>query len=373
MKWSSTQVFDLNSFSWVDAWDLTSSIQINDTQLSIFPIWRSFDYYVDSTSENVVELGTKQYPFKSLGLVFVELLNYHANSNRTINVYLLENTDSYIDLGFNYIVNVSAVNFASYSLVSSTPSKATITAGETNDPTKSNITSYFNTGTRFNIIQNTELRKSQQIFSNSKLTSAEQNLLVSRTQVLIVHRSSITINNIVFRSIFNDINSKYVLFLAIYLQDKVFSITNVDFRTSGGLLNSYDPIVFNMNNIDVDFMNNIYGFDITPTCNYPEAYLYGGVNITNIKVYYSSGKRNVKETTSHVIRYTGSGYYIVNGYDSNIYTSVTENWHSVNYLLQAVWVPMIDTPHYMNFSNMHLSLNFSNPYMNLINIMVRFT
>ena len=372
MKWDSTKVFDLTSFSCVDEWDYTTSIKISDSQYSISPVWRGFDYYVDVTSEKVVELGTKQYPFKHLGLAFVEILNFHANTNRAINIYLLENTVSYIDLGFNYIINISSVSIIPYSLTSSTPSKVTITAGEINEPTQSNISSYFNTGTRFNILQSTELRKDNQIFSNSLFTSSEQSLLAQRTQVIIAHRSCISIKNIIFKSIFNDINSNYVLFMAIYLQNKTFDIVNADFRTSGGIFKTYDPIVLNMENIDVDFMNNVYGFDITPSWNYPEAYLEGGLNITNIKVYYSSGNFNVHNLLGYWIRYTGPGYNIINGYYSGMYSRVfVDNGLSFLFVLQPVWIPNVDTPQYLNFSNIQLPLNYSNPFMNLVNMLVR--
>ena len=370
MQWNSSQVFDLSSFSWVDAWNFATSVLINDTQLSISPVWRIFDYYVDPSSNNVIELGTRQYPFKHLGLVFVELLNFHSNSDRTINVYLRENTESYIDLSFNYIINITTVNILTYSLSSSTPSMANITAGEENDSNQVNVAAYFNNGTRFNILQSTKLRKAEKIFSNSKLSSTELNYLNQNNNVIIVHRSNFSIDNIIFKTVFDDINSVYLFFFAIYLQNKNFNITNAYFRTSGGIFLTYDPIVFNMQNIDVDYVNNNQGFVVTTTCNYPEAYLYGGVNITNITVYFSTGQTNVASSVGHVIRYTGSGYFIINGYRSSVFSPLTVNSHSVNYLLQAVWVPMLDIPHYMNFTGLNFSLTAPNNYMLLINIMV---
>ena len=244
MKWNSSQVFDLKSFSCVDAWDSSTSVLINDFQFSISPAWRSFDYYVDPSSNSVIELGTRQYPFKYLGLVFVELLDFHSNSDRTINVYLRENTESYIDLSFNYIINITTVNILTYSISSSTPSMANVTAGEVKDLDQVNITAYFNNGTRFNILKSTKLRKTEKIFSNSKLSSTELNYLNQNNNVIIVHRSNFKIDNIVFNTVFDNINSAYLFFFAVYLQDKNFNITNSYFRTSGGNFLTYDPIVF---------------------------------------------------------------------------------------------------------------------------------
>ena len=41
---------------------------------------RSFDYYVDIMSDQIIELGSRQYPFKDLHSVFVELVNHHSNT-----------------------------------------------------------------------------------------------------------------------------------------------------------------------------------------------------------------------------------------------------------------------------------------------------
>ena len=41
---------------------------------------RSFDYYVDVVSDQTIELGSREYPFKDLQSVFVEIANYHSNT-----------------------------------------------------------------------------------------------------------------------------------------------------------------------------------------------------------------------------------------------------------------------------------------------------
>ena len=249
--------------------------------------------YVDPTSTAIIELGTLQYPFKSLGLVFVELLNFHANTARTINVHLKENTQNYVDLNFNYIINITKVTISSYSTTSSTPSKATIVAGEINDPTQANITAYYSSTTMFNILLSTKLNKDKQIFSNSLLSSTELSYLYQQTQVIIVHRSNFTIDNIVLNSTFNDINSKYNFFFAIYLQNRNFRMTNIDTYISGGIFESYDPMNLFLESINIDYSRNNRGFFIFLNWNYPDAFLEGVVNITNIKFYYSTGDRLV--------------------------------------------------------------------------------
>ena len=356
MQWNSTQVFDLTSYKWIDAWNQTNSINIADSQFTISSVWRGFDYFVDSTSSSMIELGTKQFPFKSLALVFVELLNFHANSDRTINIYLKENTTSYIDIDFNFIINTTTVNIQPYSLSSGIPTKATIIAGEQNNPYQSNITAYFSSSSIFNILKNTELRKEQQIFLNSNLQVSEKTSLSLSGRVINVDRSNVFFNSIVFKSVFEDINSNYVFFYAIYLQNRTFSFIDVDFRTSGILFNSFDPLNLYMYNIDVDYTNNIQGIDIQPVWNYPEAFTGGAINITNIKFYYANGTREVAQLTGPSIRYTGSAHFLVNGIYSATYALPNAAQFAVSSYNLQVCLPMLDYPQHLNFTSFYMTL-----------------
>lgn len=323
---------------------------------------RGFDYYVDPTSSSVVELGTKQFPYKSLGLVFVELLNFHANSNRTINVYLKEMTTNYIDLDVNFVINMNTVNIKPYSLTSSSPSKATIVAGEANSPNQSNITAYFSSSTTFNILKSSELRKTQQIVMNSYLSVSEITSLSLYGKVINVDRSNFTITNITISSAFDSINSNYVYFYAVYLQNRHFNFTDVEFRTSGVLFNSFDPLNLYMYNIDIEYSKTMQGIDIQPVCNYPEAFTGGYINITNIKFYYANGTRVVGQLSGPSIRYTGSAHYLVTGFYSATYALPNAAQFAVSgYNLQTC-LPMLDYAQELNFTSFYMTLPSNNDF-----------
>ena len=115
----SGQNFHLKKMTWIESWD-SSSIPITDAQFWGKSIWREFNYYINPNSQEIIELGTQAYPFKNIGLAFVEILNYHSHSNRTINVYLLENTDNYLLWKSNFVINMTLVVVQSYSV--NTPS-----------------------------------------------------------------------------------------------------------------------------------------------------------------------------------------------------------------------------------------------------------
>ena len=70
---------------------------------------------MDSTSTEIIELGTKAYPYKNIGLPFVEILNYHAHSDHNVTVKVKEFTENQMLYQRNYIVNMTQVIVETYS------------------------------------------------------------------------------------------------------------------------------------------------------------------------------------------------------------------------------------------------------------------
>ena len=70
---------------------------------------------MDSTSTEIIELGTKAYPYKNVGLPFVEILNYHSHSDHNITVKVKEYTENQMLFKRNYIINTTQVTVETYS------------------------------------------------------------------------------------------------------------------------------------------------------------------------------------------------------------------------------------------------------------------
>ena len=143
---------------------------------------------------------------------------------------------------------------------------------------------------------------------------------------------------------------------------------DIDFRVSGLIFTTYDPLNLYMENIDLDYSRNIGGFNVGVVWNYPEAYIEGVVNITNMKVYYSTPDRLIDTLFFHVFRYDGPGHYVVNGYYSAVYSTFAETKTSLYYQMQANWLPMLDTVHYINISNTVTTMPFENKLNDKITI-----
>ena len=85
--------------------------RIESAFLKLPAVWRSLDYYVDPSSIENIELGTKQYPYRSLKSANFEILNFFSHSDKDIFIYM---KDSYIEDGNSNYFNMSSVTVQSH-------------------------------------------------------------------------------------------------------------------------------------------------------------------------------------------------------------------------------------------------------------------
>ena len=88
---------------------------MNDTQYTINAVCRSLELYVDPQSTEVMEFGTKQYPYRYFKYASSEILNQFSHKDAEITVYLKEGTDVYIKEGDTFFLNITKVTVISYS------------------------------------------------------------------------------------------------------------------------------------------------------------------------------------------------------------------------------------------------------------------
>ena len=204
----------------------------------------------------MVEFGTKTHPYKNIGFVFVELLNYHSHSDRNISVYVMENTQNYMHLFRNYIVNTTYVEILPYSNNDTAiPSKPTIIAMDEASLTDTK-------GTSLNILQNYDLRVAEAITENPDISESEKNNMQFEVFVMMIMRSNFYMDNFDVTSEYGSLNENKVFLYPVYLQSKLFKLTNSHFRMGGVCLNAVDPLNMHLENIDIDYNRNLGGFHV---------------------------------------------------------------------------------------------------------------
>jgi hypothetical protein len=163
--------------TWKGVWD-DGDLEIQDAQFSLSKICRSGEYYVNSESTDILELGTKDHPFKSMNQVFSEILNYFFQIQRLKLMFLLKRIlKLLLKMINNYVINITSVAITSYSDGSELSEKATLI------PTDILQTS-LSSKTAFNILQNTDLRLSEQITSDD-IGETEKSLILSSDRTII--------------------------------------------------------------------------------------------------------------------------------------------------------------------------------------------
>ena len=90
------------------------TIYTSESDSNTINMCRPLTYYVNPDSEQMMELGTIEYPFKDINLVFLDILNIHQHTDRTINVFVMEATDSYLPFDVIKIVNITQLNIDTY-------------------------------------------------------------------------------------------------------------------------------------------------------------------------------------------------------------------------------------------------------------------
>ena len=98
-----------------------NQINMTDSQVHNLKFCRNKNIYVNPDSIEILELGTRKYPYKNLMLPFIELANFHSYKDVAINIYVHERSNIEIVADNIYIVDVQKVNLVSYSAVDPNP------------------------------------------------------------------------------------------------------------------------------------------------------------------------------------------------------------------------------------------------------------
>jgi hypothetical protein len=180
-----------------------------------------------------------------------------------------------MQLGYNYIANITSVTIESYSDSGSTPTKATLYV-------RQYTLDMFDEHTSFNLVSDNTLDLSSKI-NVENATDSEIAVLGSTDTTLFAWRSSLTMNNLNIQGdLDNDSQVGSYFMRIIYFQEKFLTLKELDIQLTGYLLRSFDPMSMDIENVYVDFHAMMGGFWMNIACNYPEAHLDGILRSKNL-------------------------------------------------------------------------------------------
>ena len=256
---------------------MTSYVVGSDSK--IIDICRSYDYYVNPDSEETIELGTRQYPFKHISLVFIDIFNRLSNSNISVNIYVMENTYNYLPVNTIKFISITSVSIDSYSeYYPDDPKHALffITDNEIGMLTERTL---------FNIIQNTTMNPLDT--SNMEQVEADE-IAISSDYGMMVNRCNLNINRI---DVYSQITSAALsinFFLPIHQFSNKITLTNVHFQVKGNIYwNNIATSNLHVENGTFDMCEAIGGFIYISECTYEGDLNLALLEFKNIHAYTS--------------------------------------------------------------------------------------
>ena len=149
-----------------------------------------------------MELGTIDYPFRDINLVLIEVHNVHQHTDRNITIFTMEATENYLPLDSIVLLNVSQVNFDTYT-------QNNLNEAHNTNFIVSNIQHDISiVKALFSIIQNIAKLDSD----TSRMDTIEQAEFNLNSYIVFrVHRSSINFNHISVHSrLINNLDTNFV-------------------------------------------------------------------------------------------------------------------------------------------------------------------
>ena len=213
---SPEEILDLDTLSWVSTWD-SNTVEINNNNLlELESVWRSLNYYVDPSSEKLMELGTQEFPFRTIFTAFIEIMGQFSNSDSEITIYIRENTTVYIEDSSVFLLDLGLLTIDTYADSSTENNMATIV-------TTDSSTTKLSPKSAFNIVKNITVDIQIKI-AEGAFTEEEAAIVGRGEDTFQLVRSPITINNIIAR---REAQSSItgVFIKAIYLQNKYIRIS----------------------------------------------------------------------------------------------------------------------------------------------------
>ena len=275
-------------------------------------VCRSFEYYVNIESEHVIELGTRQYPYKDLNSVFIEIVELHSNTNRSIVINIKEDTVNYLMVKSSYIVNIENVTITSYSDRSTSPEKATIISY---DSDSKNI-AYVITS-MFKILNTDQFTISDKLNMVDNLTMHEEMVVNNEDSVITVISTNFYISNVVILTEYQDMQRNYRFIRLVKPQEKIFSLMNSDMRVDGYTLYIDQQTNVELKNIMIYNQHAQNNFMVDMICSEASQITNSSFMIENATFELS----NDDMYTTHqfgVINYIGNGNVTINTIQSKV-------------------------------------------------------
>ena len=109
------QIFNLETLSWVASWNI-DEILIDSVNIHGLKVCRKLVYYVNPHSEQILELGTRNFPYKSINMVMLEIFDFISGTNNEVTVRLSSAAEHEFLHGGSFLYNLKKIIFEPYNV-----------------------------------------------------------------------------------------------------------------------------------------------------------------------------------------------------------------------------------------------------------------
>ncbi|CAI2372838.1 unnamed protein product [Moneuplotes crassus] len=259
----------VDPYHYMDDKPFSKGAILQSPELNLSPVIRNFkeeytiEYYIDIYSEQPLELGTLEYPYRSFKAVSYEILTFYSHTNISVVIYT---KDAYIKDDTNIYVNMTSVTVLphpQWKSVLSPPMLIPTQVPQTELPSK----------TLFHLLRSTKLPIKTTI-SAGELSEYEVALLEIGKITILPIQTSFTMKDI---NIYREEKTPDLSFYLIYcgnLNSKTLHIENVNLNITGSFVQTNRPLNAVIKSVKADLVRLKDFYDASlENCNYPEANL----------------------------------------------------------------------------------------------------
>ncbi|CAI2368933.1 unnamed protein product [Moneuplotes crassus] len=266
-------VLELNTFQCVDPSDyinnkpFSKGVILESPELNLSPVTRNFkdeyiiEYYIDIYSEQPLELGTLEYPYRSFKAVSYEILTFYSHTSISVVIYT---KDAYLQDDTNIYVNMTSVTVLphpKWKNVLNPPVLIPTQVPQTEFPSK----------TLFHLLGTTEL-PIETAMSSGGLSEYEAALHEIGKITILPIQTSFIMKNI---NIYREEKTPDLGFILIYcgnINSKTLHIENVNLNITGSFVQTRRPLNAIIKSVKADLVRLMNFYDASlENCNYPEA------------------------------------------------------------------------------------------------------
>lgn len=207
---------------------------------------------MDPESEEILELGTREHPFKSLMVLFVEIFEFCNFEEFELDIFVKENSNLEVLMDKIYILRVKQVNLQIYTDDSAFFRNANITVTNGKDLS-------FNPTTRFTLLSDLEVNITKKL-NTLNFSDREKTDLLFENGVFIIDSSGFKMKNFNILSIVSDPKTAPTLIRPIYMLENQIDIEDAKIEGTGSILYSRDHLNFRASNVEIDYYQMEKGF-----------------------------------------------------------------------------------------------------------------